>query len=117
MLVLVAPLLAGCGDRRAKEADARILAEFRGPHSIPAAQRRTMPGGPPLVPHVVYSGEFQCLVCHEHKEFRFRGQLVPTCTHPERRSCLQCHVPLQTGEEPFRFEKLGQGTITQAANP
>jgi nitrate reductase cytochrome c-type subunit len=115
VLLLLLPLwLTGCSDAKAKQEDARILAEFRGPHFIPADQRRLQPMAPPLVPHVVYSEDFNCLVCHGNQDFRFRGQRVKWCPHPERTACLQCHVPLQTKEEPFRFEMLAGGERTGA---
>lgn len=109
------PLLPGCGEAKARQEDARILAEFRGPQFIPANQRRSQPLGPPLVPHVVYEADFNCLVCHGNRDFRFRGQPVKWCPHPERTACLQCHVPLQNRAEPFRFDVLGGGTATTAA--
>lgn len=106
---LAAPLFTGCGDAAARREDARVLAEFRGPQFIPAGERRPHPAGPPYVPHVVYTENFQCLVCHGHEQFHFRGQLVPRCPHPERSACLQCHVPWQNKDAPFRFEMLGTG--------
>jgi hypothetical protein len=108
-LLLLLLALPGCGDYAAKQEDARILAEFRGPHFIPASERRSHPTAPPLVPHVVYAKDFDCLVCHAHKGFHFRGQPVKQCTHPERKACLQCHVPWQTDEQPFKFERLDKG--------
>jgi len=99
----------GCRDAPAKREDARILAEFRGPNFIASDERRAQPLGPPLVPHVVYARDFDCLVCHGHRDFVFRGQPVKQCMHPERSACLQCHVPIQNREAPFRFEMLGSG--------
>jgi nitrate reductase cytochrome c-type subunit len=115
LALLAAPLLTGCGDARAKQEDARILAEFRGPNFIPADQRRPDPLGPPYVPHLVYKENFECLVCHGHTAFVFRGQPVKTCPHPERAACLQCHVPWQNKDAPFKFEMLGTGAEMVAA--
>jgi len=107
--------LAGCGDATARREDARVLAEFRGPYYLSVAQRRPSPTGPPLVPHVIYRENFDCMVCHAHEGFRFRGQRVPLCTHPDRAACLQCHVALQTDAQPFQFEMLGQGAAVAQA--
>jgi hypothetical protein len=115
LLLWLALLGAGCGDASGRREDARVLAEFRGPQFIPVGYRRPSPAGPPLVPHVVYGADFNCLVCHAHRDFQFRGQWVPQCTHPERKACLQCHVPWQTQEQPFRFEMLGHGQRTSEA--
>ena len=115
-VVLLASLLTGCGEARARQEDRRILAEFRGPNFIPAAERRTQPMGPPMVPHLVYRENFNCLVCHGHKDFHFRGQPVKLCPHPDRVACLQCHVPWQNKDAPFKFEMLGTGAQVVSAN-
>lgn len=114
-LVLLAPGLTGCGEARARQEDRRILAEFRGPNFIPPSERRAQPMGPPTVPHLVYRENFNCLVCHGHKDFHFRGQPVKLCPHPERVGCLQCHVPWQNKDAPFRFDTLGGGAEMASA--
>jgi len=114
-LALMPLVLCGCRDAAAQREDRRILTEFRGPHFLPVSERRPSPAGPPLVPHVVYQENFDCLVCHGNPEFHFRGQWVPVCTHPERTACLQCHVPWQTNEQPFRVQTLGRGPALATA--
>lgn len=67
----------------------RTLAQFRA--------LRAYPGAPPRIPHELNEVEFretQCLTCHERGGFSPRfDAYTPVTPHPEKTSCLQCHVP------------------------
>lgn len=51
---------------------------------------RLHPLAPPTVPHGMLLHE-QCAACHTGPAAREEIR----CTHPERRNCVQCHVPQQ----------------------
>ena len=57
----------------------------------PTLNQAALEGGPPPIPHEL-DMRSDCLSCHAGPaapaEIRF--------THPERESCLQCHVPIET---------------------
>jgi cytochrome c-type protein NapB len=67
------------------------------PAEWPGVGQRALPGAPPLIPHGLDSRN-NCLACHGGpgavEEIRTR--------HPERASCLQCHVTAPLEEEDFR---------------
>lgn len=65
---------------------------------IPAPREgaRAAPGAPPAVPHTLHMRN-NCLACHGT-----HGWPGMQTSHPERRSCLQCHAPTEDGAHPGR---------------
>lgn len=59
---------------------------FRGKEA-PAAGARAWPGAPPTVPHSTLMRS-DCMSCHGPS-----GLFALRTPHPERQSCVQCHVP------------------------
>lgn len=54
--------------------------------------RRAWVGAPPTIPHPAHQHEVPaCLACHRHGA-KVAGKDARPTTHPERASCLQCHV-------------------------
>jgi cytochrome c-type protein NapB len=54
--------------------------------------RRAWVGAPPTIPHPAHQHEAPaCLACHRHGA-KVAGKVATPTTHPERASCLQCHV-------------------------
>jgi cytochrome c-type protein NapB len=50
---------------------------------------RMYPGAPPVLPHGLFMRE-DCAACHSGPAAREEIR----CRHPERTSCVQCHVPV-----------------------
>ena len=84
--------------------------------------RRQYPGSPPYIPHETVGSSFEasanCNVCHNKggyvKKF---AAYAPVTPHPERVSCRQCHVPLQTGSKfvAHDWKSVNRPKIKQAA--
>jgi cytochrome c-type protein NapB len=74
--------------RRQREAHVRTLETWR--------YLRAYPGAPPRIPHGLSPDEYRtggCKTCHEHGGYSERfAAYVPLTAHPERGTCLQCHV-------------------------
>jgi cytochrome c-type protein NapB len=69
--------------------DVFVASEFAGlPQDLKAGGRAT-PGAPPTIPHRILMRE-NCLACHDGPGIR---EEIRT-SHPERRRCRQCHVPV-----------------------
>jgi len=74
--------------RRERAAHPRTLQTFR--------YLRAYPGAPPRIPHGLTPTEFRtgaCKTCHERGGYSARfAAYVPVTPHPDRGTCLQCHV-------------------------
>ena len=61
---------------------------------------RAFYGAPPTIPHEVSSasiGSGMCLKCHENGGFvKKYSAYAPITPHPEKISCMQCHVEVRT---------------------
>ena len=68
--------------------------EFEGVAQDLRKGDRAFPGAPPRMPHQIFMRE-DCLVCHGGPAAREEIR----SSHPERRRCLQCHVPITTDTE------------------
>lgn len=86
--------------RRQDEVLEGLLAEsdFQGLSQQFAKAERLYPGAPPVVPHRVFMRE-DCISCHAGPVARTEIR----CSHPQRTSCRQCHVP---GAEPVAPPEL-----------
>jgi cytochrome c-type protein NapB len=65
--------------------------------AAPRAGERALPGAPPAVPHTLQM-RANCLACHGAQ-----GWVGMQTSHPERRSCLQCHAPTEDRDHPGRL--------------
>ena len=60
--------------------------------SRPKLLGRVLPGAPPVVPHQITKVRSNCVACHAGA-----ASIAAIRTpHPERASCLQCHVRVET---------------------
>lgn len=79
--------------------------QFSGYHQ-PTSGERAYPDSPPTIPHAVHMRQ-NCISCHGPQ-----GTSPIRTSHPERESCMQCHVPgnrvekANFSESPFPFNEL-----------
>jgi cytochrome c-type protein NapB len=95
----------GLGSRwNTAEFDLHTGNRFAGDHEKKIAEQ-AYPDSPLTIPHTLHMRQ-NCLSCHGEL-----GTSPIRTTHPERTSCLQCHVPSSDvdkrnfGESPFPFVK------------
>lgn len=64
---------------------------------------RMYDGAPPQIPHGISGLEGACLGCHLDG-----ASGAPIVPHPDRPSCLQCHVPQDPSVKPWVKNTFGQ---------
>ncbi|MBK1879888.1 nitrate reductase cytochrome c-type subunit [Pelagicoccus mobilis] len=104
----------GLGSRwNASDFDLHTGNRFGGYHQ-PEFGERAYPDAPPTIPHNVHMRQ-NCMSCHGEL-----GTSPIRTSHPERQSCVQCHVPggkvdeMNFSESPFPFwESLSKGDPVQ----